>query len=130
MKRIAFAFALAILPWLAPLPASGLIMSGRGNQPVNDAGWPEGALAMANFESRIGWWEGPPFGGGESHFLFCGNTEGFQDALAAFAAIRAPGLDLVIHDGPYEDNILKERVDWAFIVWVPASWRSEEHTSE
>jgi hypothetical protein len=79
-------------------------------------------LAVANFESRIGWWEGPPFGGGEWHFLFCGNTEGFKDALAVFAAIRAPVLDLVLHDGPYEDGILKEKVDWAFTVWVPASW--------
>jgi Carboxypeptidase regulatory-like domain len=122
IARSAFAFALVSLGCMTPLPASGLILSGRGNQAVPDAGWPEGALAMANFESRIGWWEGPPFGGGESHFLFSGNTEGFKDALATFAAIRAPALDLVIHDGPYEDNILKERVDWAFTVWVPASW--------
>jgi 5-hydroxyisourate hydrolase-like protein (transthyretin family) len=110
------------LVWLMCLPASALIMTGRGNQEVRDAGWPEGALAMANFESRIGWWEGPPFGGGEWHFLFCGNTEGFNDALALFAAIRAPALDLVIHDGPFKDSLLKERVDWAFTVWVPANW--------
>jgi hypothetical protein len=125
MNRItasAIALSLLSLTCLAPLPASGLILSSRGNQPVPDAGWPEGALAMANFESRIGWWEGPPFGGGESHFLFCGNTEGFKDALAVFAAIRAPALDLVIHDGPHEDGILKEKVDWVFTVWVPASW--------
>src|ERR1017187_6838176 len=92
MSRIAssaFALALVSLAWLAPQPAWGLIMTARGNQAVSDAGWPEGALAMANFESRIGWWEGPPFGGGESHFLYQGNTEGFQDALATFAAIRA-----------------------------------------
>ena len=125
MNRItptAFAFAFVSLSCMAPLPASGLIMVGRGNQQVPDAGWPAGALAMANFESRIGWWEGPPFGGGESHFLFCGNTEGFKDALAVFAAIRAPALDLVIHDGPYADSFLKEKVDWAFTVWVPSSW--------
>jgi hypothetical protein len=117
-----FSLALLSLVWLAPLPASGLILSGRGNEEVRDAGWPEGALALANFESRIGWWEGPPFGGGEWHFLFCGNTEGFKDALAVFAAMRAPALDLVIHDGPCEDSILNERVDWAFTVWVPANW--------
>src|ERR1035437_5040794 len=125
MNRIAdsaIALALLSLACLPPLPASALIMVGRGNQPVPDAGWPAGALAMANFESRIGYWEGPPFGGGESHFLFCGNTEGFKDALAVFAAIRAPALDLVIHDGPYEDSFLKEKVDWAFTVWVPSSW--------
>jgi 5-hydroxyisourate hydrolase-like protein (transthyretin family) len=125
MKRIAnsaIALVLISLAYLAPLPASALIMVGRGNQPVHDAGWPAGALAMANFESRIGYWEGPPFGGGESHFLFCGNTEGFKDALAVFAAVRAPALDLVIHDGPYEDIFLKEKLDWSFTVWVPASW--------
>jgi hypothetical protein len=107
---------------LAAGQASALILSGRGNQAVRDAGWPEGALAMANFESRIGWWEGPPFGGGEWHFLYQGNTDGFKDALAVFAAIRAPALEVVLHDGPYEDGILKERADWAFTVWVPASW--------
>jgi hypothetical protein len=107
---------------LASVPAPALILTGRGNQEVRDAGWPEGALALANSESRIGWWEGPPFGGGEWHFLFCGNTEGFQDALAVFAAIRAPALDLVLHDGPYEDSLLEERVDWTFTVWVPANW--------
>ena len=39
-----------------------------------------------------------------------------------FATVRAPALDLVIHDGPYEDGMLKDRVDWAFTVWVPANW--------
>ena len=118
----AIALFLVSLACLTPLPASGLIQISRGNHPVPDPGWPEGALAMANFESRIGWWEGPPFGGGESHFLFCGNTEGFEDALAVFAAIRAPALDLIVHDGPEQDGILKERVDWAFTIWVPANW--------
>lgn len=118
----AIALAVVSLACLATLPASALIMTGSGNQPVRDAGWPEGALAVANLTSRIGWWEGPPFGGGEWHFLYQGNTDGFKDALAVFAAIRAPALDLVIHDGPYEDSLLKERVDWSFTVWVPASW--------
>jgi hypothetical protein len=87
MTRIApsaFALIFVSLACLTPLQVAGLIMVGRGNQPVPDAGWPAGALAMANFESRIGWWEGQPFGGGESHFLFCGNTEGFKDALAQY----------------------------------------------
>jgi hypothetical protein len=112
IARKTIGLAVLSLTWLVPLPASGLIMTGRGNQAVPDAGWPEGALAMANFESRIGWWEGPLFGGGESHFLFCGNTDGFKDALAVFAAIRAPAPDLVIHDGPYEDSFLKEIDDF------------------
>ena len=119
-----FGLTLLGLVLLASLPASALIMSGTGNQPVHDYGWPEGALKVANLESRLGWWEGPPFGGGEWHFLYHGNTEAFQKALTAFAAIRAPALDFVLHDGPHEDGILKKQVDWTFTVWVPANWHS------
>jgi hypothetical protein len=111
-------------------PASALIQVGRGNQPVSDPGWPSGSLALANLESRVGWWEGPPFGGGEWQFLYRGNTEAFERALAVFASIRAPALDLVIHDGPENNTFLKDesktnsdtRVDWTFTVWVPANW--------
>ncbi len=38
------AFAL----WLPPMAACALIISGSGNRPVRDAGWPEGALEVAN----------------------------------------------------------------------------------
>lgn len=115
---------------LVPLTSSALIVTGCGNDPVRDAGWPDGALALANLESRVGWWEGPPFGGGEWQFLYRGDTEDFTKALREFAAIRAPLLDLVIHDGPQENSFLKgekdastdARVDWTFTVWVPANW--------
>ena len=111
-------------------PASALILVGRGNAPVRDAGWPEGTLAVANLESRVGWWEGPPFGGGLWSFNYRGDTAAFIQALTNFAAIRAPALDLVIRDGPQENTFLKDekdpktdtRVDWTFTVWVPASW--------
>jgi hypothetical protein len=110
--------------WLVPGTVSALILSSRGNAPVRDAGWPEGALAVANLESRLGWFEGPPFGGGEWHFFYKGDTAAFKEALEAFAAIRAPALDLVIQDGPgSEDSILHlPQVDWTFRVWVPAQW--------
>lgn len=39
------ALAPVTLACMAPLPASALIMVGRGNQPIPDAGWPAGALA-------------------------------------------------------------------------------------
>jgi hypothetical protein len=115
---------------LMPMAASALIMVGRGNDPVHDAGWPQGALDVANLKSRVGWWEGPPFGGGQWQFLYRGDTAAFSEALAKFAAIRAPSLDLVIRDGPEENNFLKDsnktnsetRVDWAFTAWVPANW--------
>jgi hypothetical protein len=108
--------------------AKALILSGTG--PANDAGWPKGAATVANLKSSVGWWEGPPFGGGEWHVLFRSNTEAFVQALTNFAAIRAPALDLVIHDGPKHDPFLKRegkpdtdtRVDWEFVVWHPESW--------
>jgi hypothetical protein len=112
----------AMALWLAPMNASALIQVGRGNAPVQDAGWPDGALALANLSSRVGWWEGPPYGGGEWHFAYHGDMAAFNQALVAFAAIRAPALDLVIRDGPKNDDILQERVDWGFTVWNPASW--------
>jgi hypothetical protein len=130
ISRLTAGLVVALTSLLAPLPASALIMVGRGNAPVTDAGWPEGALAVANLKSRVGYWEGPPFGGGEWQFLHRGDTAAFGKALTNFAAIRAPALDLVIHDGPQENIFLKDekdpkadtRVDWTFTVWVPANW--------
>jgi hypothetical protein len=105
-------------------------MTGKGNEPVRDAGWPQGALEVANLKTRVGWWEGPPFGGGQWQFLYRGDAAALNEALKAFAAIRAPRLELVIHDGPHTNQFLKDekdpksntRVDWAFTAWVPANW--------
>lgn len=108
------------------LPSSALILSGAGNNPVSDPGWPSGGLALANLQSRVGWWEGPPFGGGEWQFLYRGNAKALTEALTSFAAIRAPSLELVIHDGPQTNIFIKDRgdgrVDWTFTVWVSAKW--------
>ena len=60
--RLFHIFTCAML--LQPGATFALIMTGKG-EPVTDAGWPAGALAVANLKSRLGWWEGPPFGGGE-----------------------------------------------------------------
>jgi hypothetical protein len=85
----------------APLAALALIEYSVGNQAVTDPGWPEGALAVANLPSRVGWWEGPPDGGGQKVFLYRGDAKALSDVLTNFAAIRAPGLELTIHDdGP------------------------------
>ena len=61
-----FLLLIACTAWLLPSAAFALIMTGTGNEPVSDAGWPAGALAVANLKSRVGWWEGPPFGGGNA----------------------------------------------------------------
>jgi hypothetical protein len=106
--------------------SSALIMSSTGNNPVSDPGWPGGALALVNLQSRVGWWEGPPFGGGEWQFLYRGDAKALSEALTNFAVIRAPALELVIHNGPQTNIFIKDsgddRVDWTFTVWVPAKW--------
>lgn len=119
------------------LPAAGfaLITGTHGNRPVRDRGWPAGTLDLANLESRLGYWEGPPFGGGEYHFLYrCKDTSEFNEALKTFAAIEAKKLELVVHNGPEysfwlkanKEELSKEdnRVDWTLTVWIPERWKS------
>ena len=52
---------LAVALLIGVMPAPALIMSGSGNAPPpDDPGWPEGALAVANLQSRLGCWSGAP----------------------------------------------------------------------
>jgi uncharacterized GH25 family protein len=110
--------------------APALIMVGKGNAPTHDAGWPAGALELANLKTRIGWYEGPPFGGGQWCFMYRGEIADLNAALKAFGAIRAPSLQLFVHDGPGENQFLADpktpkadtHYDWSFTVWVPANW--------
>jgi len=110
--------------------ARGLITGMVGNTPVRDQQWPAGTLELANLPIRLGCWEGPPFGGGETHFLYRGDTAAFQQALDLLGKINAPDLRLVVNEGPEESFWLKTagktdvdpRVDWTFVVWTPRSW--------
>jgi len=128
---------LLLIPCLLLLgarPGLCLISVGHGNSPVQDAGWPLGAVEMANLPTRVGWWEGPPHGGGQWQFLYrCQKSEQFMDALKTFAGIRAPRLEIVLHDGPSYNHFLRKtdqdpeqspetRLDWSFTVWVPENW--------
>ena len=122
---------LALLLCLAAYSTLGLILVGKGNAPVHDPGWPEGAIDVANLPFRIGWWEGPPFGGGEWHFEYRGDTEDFQQTLDAFSKAKAPILDLFVHDGTKNSFVLdpnhtatNDNIDWSFMVWVPDRWRA------
>ena len=127
-----FAFSLVAVALLAARSASALIMVRIGNQPVTDYGWPKGSLALAHLETRGGYWEGPPFGGGEYHFLYRGDNAALDADLKKFAAIHAAALEVVIHNGPHSDQFLAMpsdanrnpdgRVDWSFVVWVPENW--------
>jgi len=124
-----FVLAACCLAFLSP-QAMALIEVGRGNSPVPDGPWPDGTLQVANLKSRIGWWEGPPFGGGHREFLYRGDTAALNEALKAFGQIRTPVLDLFVHDGIKDSTFLKDpkdpkadtRADWTFDVWIPASW--------
>ena len=117
--------------FLTAASASALILVGRGNAPVTDDGWPAGSLDLANLKTRVGWWEGPPFGGGQHNFLYRGDATAFQQSLDALAKIKAPRVELFIHDGgPAHTTFLKDdkdpksddRYDWSFTVWNPESW--------
>jgi len=118
--------------FLFPKLGMSLILVG-GDEPIEDRGWPTGSVQMANLPTRLGYWEGPPFGGGEYHFLYhCENTSEFNQALKTFASIRANKLELVIHNGPEysswtskgdgERTKEENRIDWTFTVWNPESW--------
>ncbi len=113
-----------------PVPQTlALISGGTGSDPKPNMGWPLGCEKVANLSSRLAWWEGPPYGGGNYHFEYrCKDTAELNQALVTFAAIRTPRLQLVVRDGPGESFWLKTghrgdpRIDWTFVVWRPESW--------
>ena len=140
---------LVLVVLLAAAAAHGLITVGYGNDPVRDNDWPAGAVDVANLRTRVGWWEGPPFGGGQHTFLYRGDTAAFQQALDLFANVKAPELRLVVREGPHFSEFLKGadgargkdpraadapaagppaagkadlRVDWGLTVWNPTSF--------
>ena len=127
-RRIALGSLVFFLLFTTSAPA--LIMVGKGNKPVTDAGWPTGALELANLKTRVGWFEGPPFGGGEWCFMYRGDMNALNEALKALGAVRAPALQVVLHDGTQENPFLRDdkdpkadaSYDWSFTVWVPANW--------
>jgi len=129
---IVLAITLAAIPFNAAL---ALITGGEGNSPVTDPGWPKGAAAIFNNSSRIAWWVGPPFGGGQWHAECRGDTKVFNAVLADFAKLDVKTRRLVVHDGvgqSYWLNINREparqaaaRMDWAFMVWQPESWERD-----
>src|SRR5258707_12429991 len=65
-RRLIAFLSLACMAIASP-SAFALITGGEGNAPLNDPGWPKGAITLFNVTARIAWWEGPPFGGGQWH---------------------------------------------------------------
>jgi hypothetical protein len=122
-----FVWVFLFLHCLSLSPCHGLILLGQGNTPVTDPGWPAGAAALANATNRLGWWEGPPFGGGEWLFEFNGDTADFQRAVTALALIKGIPPEIRIQDGlgtSFADHgtANKQEVAWIFTVWVTRNW--------
>jgi len=126
--NIGFAAGLAMALLLAA-STFAMILTG-GDEPIDDQGWPVGSVRLANLPARISYWAGPPFGGGMHQFEYhAQNTEQFNQALKVFAEIRAPRLELIVHNGPKKDYSRginptgqKKRIDWTFTVWDADAW--------
>lgn len=127
--------ALWLMFVLAALPAGAfaLITGGEGNDPLRDPGWPEGGAKIFNDPARVAWWEGPPLGGGQWHAEYRGSAAELNAVLADFAKLDVKNKRIVVHDGigrsfwlnPNRTPEKKEeaKIDWTFMVWVPASWK-------
>jgi hypothetical protein len=124
--------ATAILA-IAVSEASALIIGGAGNLPISDPGWPAGAAAIFNVNSRIAWWEGPPFGGGQWHAECRGDAKALSAVLADFEKLDVKSKRIVLHDGVGHsfwlnpnneaDKRQAARMDWRFMVWQPDNWK-------
>jgi Carboxypeptidase regulatory-like domain len=129
LSAISFVLAISGIPVQS---AFALIEGGEGNEPVHDPGWPAGAAAVFNQPTRIAWWEGPPFGGGQWHGEFRGSAKELNAALEGFAKIGADTKRLTLHDGigrsfwlnPNNEAAKADaaKIDWVFVVWQPDSW--------
>ncbi len=120
------AFFLAALVLVLNDGRAGAMRSVGGADPVADGPWPDGAVDVANLKSRFRFSSGD---GGDDEFLYRGDTLAFQQALAVFAKVRAPALELVVHVGPFLHWIAKEgkddgHIDWAFTLYNPEEWHA------
>lgn len=115
-------------------PAHALIQGGEGNKPVTDPGWPKGAADIFNHASRIAYWVGPPFGGGQWHAEYRGDAETLNAILAGFAKLDVKNKRVVVHDGigksfwlnPNDepDKKAMAEMDFRFMVWESKRWEA------
>jgi len=122
--------SLAVGFLLLSAPAAwALISGGEGNDPIHDPGWPKGAAAVFNAKSRIAYWEGPPFGGGQWHAECRADAATLNEVLVDFANIETDKKRIVLHDGVGRSFWLNPNrepakevaamISWAFTVWQP-----------
>jgi hypothetical protein len=116
-----------------PQELQALITGGIGNDVLHDPGWPAGAAAVFNSPTRVAWWEGPPFGGGQWHAECRGDADALNRVLADFARIEAKHKRIVLHDGVgrsfwldpnrQQANAADVSVDWVFVIWQPETFQ-------
>ncbi|MDX1966471.1 MAG: carboxypeptidase-like regulatory domain-containing protein [Planctomycetaceae bacterium] len=109
--------------------AWALIMGGEGHDPIRDPGWPKGAAEVFNSESRVAYWEGPPFGGGQWHAECRGDALALSVVLENFSQIETPDKRVVLHNGignsfwlnpnREPEKRAKAMIDWRLMVWQP-----------
>ena len=133
MGRALIGLVGVLLAILVPSRASALISGGEGNDALADPGWPKGAEAIFNDPGRVAWWEGPSFGGGQSHAECRGDAKSLQAALDRFGKLDVKTKRVVVHDGvghsfwlapnSEPDKLKGAEVDWVFMVWEPDAWK-------
>ena len=127
------AFAIGIIAAL-PLEGFALITGGEGNEPLADPGWPKNAAAVFNTPSRIAYWEGPPFGGGQYHAECRGDAAALNQVLIDFEKVESKRKRVIFVDGPgssfwlgvargeNKDKPNDASMDWEFTVWSVRSY--------
>lgn len=120
--------------WAGPGPV--MITGGKGNKPLPDPGWPKGAADVFNWKTRIAWWEGPPFGGGQWHSECKGSKQELERLLELFAKIDLPKKQVLVKDGIgysfwLDPNQTKRadretKIDWEFTIWQTDRWKMQQ----
>src|SRR5687767_3557130 len=105
------------------------LISVGGDGPVSLPNTPAGSEKLANLPSRFSYWEGAPFGGGNYHFEYAGDTAEFQTTLDTFAAIEAPRLELYVYDGGTTSTFSGRRQQWEFEIWNAENFFRLNHPS-
>lgn len=100
-----------------------------GSKPVQNQDWPDGSEKVANVSARFAYWEGPPFGGGNFHFEYTGETPQFQETLDKFAKVKAPRLELVAVDGATTSTFSERAVHWEFEIWSRKNYETAKRFS-
>lgn len=126
-KLLATAAVLLILA----SPSQALITGGTHDGPIENPGWPAGVAEAFNVRGRVAFWEGPPFGGGQYHGEYRGDTAALNDVLDLFGQIQNDNKRIEIEEGTAPSGWLRladknkkpVECDWKLMVWNASSWK-------